>query len=328
MKTSVFAPISVGNVSVGFDSLGMALKPIQGELLGDTVHVESSASEQDQFTLAGSHAHCLPQQRDSNIAWHVLQQFNEALSIRGVEKKACHMTLEKNIPVSSGLGSSACSVVAAFMALNNWYQQPFSKHELLLMMGQGEAKISGSLHYDNVAPCYLGGLQLMLPTANQVTQRLPSLSSVYWVIAYPDVVVSTQAARDLLPQQYDRATAIQFAQHLAGFVDACHRQDHELAFELLKDVVAEPYRASTIPKFSESKTQLLNMGSLSVGISGSGPTLFSACDDLAVAEKQAEWLAENYLSSDQNKNEGFVRICQVDEIGARELNNQDKNNQV
>ena len=113
MKTSVFAPISVGNVSVGFDSLGMALKPIQGELLGDTVHVESSVSGLNQFTLVGSHAHCLPQQRDSNIAWHVLQQFNEALSARGVEKKVCHMTLEKNIPVSSGLGSSACSVVAA-----------------------------------------------------------------------------------------------------------------------------------------------------------------------------------------------------------------------
>lgn len=30
------------------------------------------------------------------------------------------------------------------------------------MMGELEGRISGSVHYDNVAPCYLGGLQLIL----------------------------------------------------------------------------------------------------------------------------------------------------------------------
>ncbi len=321
MKTTVFAPISVGNVSVGFDSLGMALKPIQGEHLGDMVHIDTSNDQSDHFVLAGSHAHYLPAEKEQNIVWYVLQQFKQAVTERGIRVKPCHITLEKNIPVSSGLGSSACSVVAAFEALNIWYGQPFSVNDLLKMMGQAEAKISGGLHYDNVAPCYLGGLQLMLPTQDKVTQTLPALTEVYWIIAYPDVVVSTQAARDLLPQQYKRATAIQFAQHLAGFVDACHRQDIGMVFSLLKDVMAEPYRASTIPQFTESKKQLLTMGSLSVGISGSGPTLFSACDDLKTAEQQAAWLAANYLSTEQ----GFVRICQIDEAGARMLNDKKQN---
>ena len=34
---SVYAPASVGNMSVGFDALGLALAPIDGTLLGDIV---------------------------------------------------------------------------------------------------------------------------------------------------------------------------------------------------------------------------------------------------------------------------------------------------
>ncbi|WP_154222710.1 homoserine kinase [Marinicella rhabdoformis] len=324
MKVSVFAPISVGNVGVGFDSLGLALEPIHGEPFGDVVHVDDSPSGQDQFTLAGSHAHYLPSEKEKNIVWFVLQQFKQALSKRQINAKHCSITLEKNIPVSSGLGSSACSVVAAFVALNNWYQKPFNEHQLLYIMGQAEAEISGSLHYDNVAPCYLGGMQLMLPAGESVTQTLPNLVGVYWVIAYPDVVVSTQAARALLPDEIERATAIQFAQHLAGFVDACHRGDKNSAFALMKDVIAEPHRESMIPKYKESKAQLLAMGSLSVGISGSGPTLFSVCDDLEKAKAQADWLAANYLNKrGSSKGGGFVSICQADVRGARQLKQQD-----
>ena len=29
-------------------------------------------------------------------------------------------------------------------------------------MGELEGRISGSIHYDNVAPCFLGGMQLMI----------------------------------------------------------------------------------------------------------------------------------------------------------------------
>ncbi len=41
-KVSVFAPASIGNVSVGFDVLGLAVKPIDGTLLGDVVSVEQA----------------------------------------------------------------------------------------------------------------------------------------------------------------------------------------------------------------------------------------------------------------------------------------------
>jgi homoserine kinase len=36
---TVYAPASIGNLSVGFDALGLALAPLDGTLLGDLVQV-------------------------------------------------------------------------------------------------------------------------------------------------------------------------------------------------------------------------------------------------------------------------------------------------
>ncbi len=326
-QVSVFAPVSIGNVSVGFDSLGLALKPINDELLGDVVTVESHINEAgerqvsgSQFELKGTFAERLPADKESNIVWHVLRTFENHLLSVNVPIETVKITLHKNIPVSSGLGSSACSVVAAFCALNHYYNDVFDDSTLLRMMGEAEAVISGSLHYDNVAPCFLGGMQLMLNTPmntkqSKVSQSLPVFDQVYWVLAYPDVLVSTQAARDLLPQQYDRATLIRFGQNLAGFVAASYEQNLPLAFSMITDEVAEPYRAELLPDFMNTRSKLIDMNSLAVGISGSGPTIFSACTSLDDAQQQAEWLRDHYLQTEQ----GFVAICQVDQLGTRPI---------
>jgi homoserine kinase len=142
------------------------------------------------------------------------------------------------------------------------------------MTGQMEAQISGSLHYDNVAPCYLGGLQLMVPDEKIVTRQLPSFDECFYVMAYPGIEVSTKAARQALPEDYSRKDLITFGQNLATFVDACHRNDKQQAFSVLTDVVAEPYRTNLLPRYQSSKDYLTAQGALGVGISGSGPTLF------------------------------------------------------
>jgi homoserine kinase len=314
---SIFAPISIGNVNVGFDTLGLAIAPTDGSLIGDIVHIEKleQSLAENQFTLTGTHADKLPQSKHENIVWRCLSTFNKELDKIRVPLKTIKITLEKNIPVSSGLGSSACSVVAALVALNEFYHKPFTQLALLKLMGQMEGNISGGIHYDNVAPCFLGGLQLMLDDPNKITQSLPTFDDVYWIIAYPEIEVSTKAAREILPKSYDRETVIQFGQNLAGFVDASYRQDKRQAFALLKDVIAEPYRKKTLPKFDLTKQTLIEFGCLAVGISGSGPTLFCACDDLQLARKAQHWLKQNYLQTEA----GFVFIGKVDNLGTRRL---------
>ncbi|MDH5629074.1 MAG: homoserine kinase [Gammaproteobacteria bacterium] len=312
MALSIFAPVSIGNVSVGFDTLGLAITPIDGTLLGDVVSIKSAKTS--SLKLSGQYVDKLPENPQDNIVWQCLLAFERVLSNLEIEIKPVVLTLDKKLPVGSGLGSSACSVVATLVALNKFYNEPLKEKELLRVMGQIEGKYSGSVHYDNVAPSFLGGLQLMLP-AEQICQSLPVFEDCYWVMAYPDIVVSTKMAREILPPSFDKQVTINFGQNLAGFVDASHRKDKALAFALLKDVIAEPYRHSLLPDFLPVRHQLIMQGSLAVGISGSGPTIFSVCDNLDIAEQNKAYMQEHYLQSKH----GFVHICKPDMIGAREI---------
>jgi len=314
---SVFAPASIGNVSVGFDVLGVAVKPVDGTLLGDVVSVE--LADEDSLVVVGAFADKLPTNKEDNIVWSCLQLFNQALTDAKKSISKVTLTLDKKMPVGSGLGSSACSVVAALAGLNAFYAKhngfSFDEKTILKMTGQMEAQISGSLHYDNVAPCYLGGLQLMVPDSEVISRVLPDFSDCYYVMAYPGIEVSTKAARDALPASYSRADVISYGQNLATFVDACHRQDKAQAFSVLTDVVAEPYRINLLPKYQQAHDYLTEQGCLAVGISGSGPTLFCVCDSEQQAKTFANWLQENYLQTDL----GFVHVCLVDDAGAVEV---------
>lgn len=122
------------------------------------------------------------------------------------------MTLEKNMPIGSGLGSSACSVVAALVAMNEHCGKPLNDTRLLALMGELEGRISGSIHYDNVAPCFLGGMQLMIEENGIISQQVPGLMSGYgyWLIR----------ALKFLPQKHGpfclRSIAVRIALRMDG----------------------------------------------------------------------------------------------------------------
>jgi homoserine kinase len=305
----VYAPASIGNVSVGFDVLGAAVSPIDGSLLGDCVSVEAA----DSFSLQnrGRFVAKLPAAMEENIVYQCWQRFCQQIG----KTIPVAMTLEKNMPIGSGLGSSACSVVAGLMAMNEFCGRPLDENTMLSLMGELEGRISGSVHYDNVAPCYLGGLQLMIEELGVISQPVPCFDDWLWVMAYPGIKVSTAEARAILPAQYRRHDCVSHGRYLAGFIHACHSQQPQLAARLMKDVIAEPYRTRLLPGFAQAREAASKIGALACGISGSGPTLFAVCNDLAIAQRMSAWLQANYLQND----EGFVHICRLDTKGARLL---------
>ncbi|MFP1835965.1 homoserine kinase [Lonsdalea quercina] len=305
----IYAPASIGNVSVGFDVLGAAVSPLDGSLLGDCVSVSAA----DAFSLKneGRFVSKLPTEARENIVYQCWERFCQEIG----ETVPVAMTLEKNMPIGSGLGSSACSVVAGLMAMNEFCGKPLDDHRLLTLMGELEGRISGSVHYDNVAPCFLGGIQLMVEECGIVSQPVPGFDDWLWVMAYPGIKVSTAEARAILPDSYSRQDCIRHGRYLAGFIHACHTGQAELAATLIHDVIAEPYRTQLLPGFSAARQAAQDIGALATGISGSGPTLFSICNDRAVAQRLADWLRVNYLQND----EGFVHICRLDTSGARQL---------
>lgn len=305
----IYAPASIGNVSVGFDVLGAAVSPLDGTLMGDCVSAEAA----DNFSLKskGRFVSKLPMNLEDNIVYQCWQCFCQAIG----KDLQISMVLEKNMPIGSGLGSSACSVVAGLMAMNELCGKPLNDTELLAMMGKLEGRISGSVHYDNVAPCFLGGVRLMIKENGIISQDVPCFDDWLWVIAYPGIKVSTAEARVILPKQYLQEDAIKHGRLLAGFIHACHTRQSTLAAKLMQDVIAEPYRIKLLPGFAEARQAAVDIGAMSCGISGSGPTLFAVCNEITTAQRIADWLNKYYLKNE----EGFVRICRLDTVGARKL---------
>ncbi|QCI21507.1 homoserine kinase [Buchnera aphidicola (Hyadaphis tataricae)] len=305
----IYAPASIGNVGVGFDILGAAIQPINGSFLGDLITIKSS--KEFELINKGIFADRLPENTKENIVWKCWSKFCQ------ITKKniAVSIILEKNMPIGSGLGSSACSVVATLVALNEFCNNPLNKKDLLLLMGQIEGEISGSVHYDNVAPSYLGGLQLILEDKKIISQKIPSFKNWFWIIAWPGIKVSTAQARQILPNTYSKEICIKNSRYLSGFIHASYSQQPILAARLMQDFIAEPYRIKLLPNFLKTKKIIKSIGAISFGISGSGPTVFAVANNITIAKEISYWLKNNYL---QNKT-GFVHICVLDLHGARKI---------
>lgn len=308
----VFAPVSIGNFSVGFDLLGLAIAPINGELLGDFVSVASS----DCYSLkcTGKYASVLPADTSTNLVTLAHDLYMEKMQSRGLPTAIVKIHLKKMLPVSSGLGSSSSSSVAALYALNQFFGDALSIDDLLEMAGQLEGKISGSIHYDNVAPCLLGGLQLMTGCELQPCVSIPFPDTWQLVVSYPGVEISTKVARDLLPNEINIATSIKYAQNLSVFIHALHIQDTELAASVLFDVIAEPKRKQLIPGFDGYRDYAKSIGALAFGISGSGSTVFAITDKLSVSTRIQKYAIKYFCQEG-----GFSHICKVDNFGVRQV---------
>ena len=238
-SVTAFAPATVSNVACGFDVLGFAL-----EAPGDEVTARRTESGVRIDDIIGDYGR-LPREAIRNTAGIAAQAL---LTLLG-ERRGVALTLRKGLPLSSGLGGSAASAVAAVVAVDALF----------------------------------GGFVLVRVPSPPDVVRLPVPRGLTAVVVHPDLEIETAKARALLGTTVPLGDAIRQWANLGAFVDALHREDFALMARSLEDTIAEPRRAPLVPGLAAIKRATVEAGALGCSLSGSGPSLFALCRDAATA---------------------------------------------
>lgn len=306
-RAEAFAPPTMANVGVGFDVLGLAL-----EGPGDTVVAELRDEPGAIILDITGDDHKLPREAEKNTATVAINAFLEQINAQ----QGVAITLDKGLPLSSGLGSSAASAVAGVIAANALFGEPLPREELLPATLEGEALVSG-YHADNAGPALLGGIMLINGIEINEIRALPVPENLHLATVTPDVWVPTAEARAVLPDQVTLKAMIAQTGAIAQLIDALYRSDIEaMAAAMERDIIIEPARAFLMPKLREIRAAAKQAGAMAVVISGAGPTLCAVCDDATTAQQVAITMHDTYAEA---KIKSIAQATRVDKQGARVL---------
>lgn len=299
------APATVANVSCGFDIFGFAVEAPADEVvvtLTDKPGVTISKIVGDEGRL--------PLEAEKNTSGVAVLEFLKAIN----SKQGADIVLYKNLPLGSGMGSSAASSAAALVAINELHGNPLTREQLLPFAMESERIACGSAHADNVAPSLLGGFVLIRGYAPLDVASIPTPAELFCTLVHPHLELKTEDSRRVLKPTIPMKDAITQWGNIAGMVVGLMKPDYGLIQRSLHDVVAEPIRSVLIPGFHKIKEEALQAGALGCGISGSGPTIFALSSERAVAERVGKAMQQQF---DLLKLKSDVFVSRINSEGAK-----------
>jgi homoserine kinase len=275
-----FAPATVGNIGIGFDIMGLAL-----ERPGDEVIASKSNTPGVRIIKISGASGKLSHDPAQNTAGVAAMRLLEHL---GATSQGIDLEIIKQMPIGSGMGSSAASAAAAVLAVSEAMRTGMSKRELLPFACMGEQLVSGGIQLDNVAPSLLGGIVLARDNATLDIHRLHAPKGLYLAVVHPHLEIRTKTARAILQQTVTLEQHIRQSANLAAFVVGLFNTDIPLIGRCLHDDIIEPQRAPMIPGFYAVKDAAMTAGALGCSISGAGPAVFALCANSLIAETAPE----------------------------------------
>jgi homoserine kinase len=312
-----FAPASVANFGSGFDAFAAALVPVERlpggrerlRPLGDVVRVRRSRKKGVRIVAISGDAGRLPVDADRNCASVAAAR----LLRRARAPFGLDLVLEKGLPLSSGLGSSAASAAAGAFAASLALGGVPDKSELLESSLEGEFAADGAWHGDNVWASLLGGGVVVASSRPPELQLVDAPKSLRFVVVHPDFELSTRRSRGVLPRSIPLADAAAQVARFGSFLVAWSRDDREALGRGLEDRFAEPRRARLIPGFAEAKRGAVRGGATGLTLSGAGPSLLAFARD-GVEEKVGRAIGRAFRKAGYDST---ITIAAVDRAGAR-----------
>lgn len=281
-KITIKVPASTGNLGPGFDCLGLALA------LYNTTTVE--LADDIRLTVSGEGMDKIPTDKN-NLVWQSAEKVFEVL---GKRPSGFHLHQHNNIPVGSGMGSSATAVIAGLLAANALIDGELSQEQIFLLANQIEPSP------DNAAPSIYGGLTLVT-SIDKSSYHVEPIAIVPQevVIVLPNFHFPTITARAALPNDVPMKDAIFNVSHTALVIQALIGGNYAKLGFAMQDRLHQPYRLKRIPGAEQAIRAAQNAGAKAVALSGAGPSLiaFSPNNHEAIAQAMIQAFQQAGLAS-------------------------------
>lgn len=255
------APATTANLGAGFDVCGMALsEPFD----------EFTFSKSDAWTAVNESKWLAATDEHQSVFGFVWTAMKLEFGLPG----NLSVSAKKGIKPSAGMGSSASEASATALGVNELFGLALDRLELVRWAGVGEGFSAGQPHYDNVAPCVLGGFTITYHTNPLKVKRLDAPELACLLVLSEKTKPSTAFARSVLPESVPRKDALQNQFTLAKLVVGFYESEAGLVADALDDRIVEPARskAGILPHLTELKDVAKKHG-FGAAASGAGPTL-------------------------------------------------------
>jgi homoserine kinase len=263
-RLSLKIPGSTSNLGPAFDACALALD-VNCRLTFDLL--EDNDPSVPLMTFSGSIAKSSRPEDAGNLIYTMM---NELWKDDRSLLKRIRINVDSDIPLGSGLGSSAAAILGALWA-SNYFKDRIPTTGGLLAQA---TNLQG--HSESLAASLLGKFVITARSASKNTivarqHDWPSMWRLIFVV--PRYRLKTPEARSVLPTQVPFPDAVANIQRTALLVSAVASCDENTLKEALNDRIHERYREKLIPDFASLKQALVNQPVLGCVLSGGGPAM-------------------------------------------------------
>ncbi len=259
MKFKIQVPATSANIGPGFDSMGIAL----------SLYNYVTAEETDdglKIDILDETSRFLHTDERNLIYRSMARVFKEV----GYKAHGIHLTLENNIPVTRGLGSSSAGIVGGLLAGNAISGNKLSQNDILRIAAELEG------HPDNVTPALLGGFTVNILNKSDVKfVKTEIKDDLKFAALIPSFYLQTKKSRGILPEAVSHRDAVFNTGRSALLTASLISGKYENIRTAVGDKLHQRYRKRLIPYMDELFNLCYANGALGVYLSGAGPTIIA-----------------------------------------------------
>lgn len=260
-RVRVKIPASTANMGPGFDCIGMALNLY--------AWIEMGIANSTEIELFGEELEGVPLDK-SNLVYQVAQMVFAEASEHHPE---LYIAMYSEIPLTRGLGSSASAIVGALVAANALIGNKLTEVQLFQIASRLEK------HPDNVGASLFGGIVVAFWDGERAEHiRLNPHPDMEVLVAIPSFQLSTEKARNVLPQHVPLEEAVYNLSHSSVLVAALATGNLSMIRHAMHDRLHQPHRAALIPGMEEFLAGATDHGAIGAALSGAGPTVLALVD--------------------------------------------------